>query len=119
MFVSELGVVGGRRPLRGGAARVHRQNVVLEVALLVRAVRAIGAHEGLLAAVDHEVALEVVLGISAVKGLAAEAAADRAAVLLRRGEQGGGRRRTGLEGLLEGLLVGLVRQRDVLGRVSL
>lgn len=116
MLGAEVGLVGGG-PLCGGPPGVHRQNVVLEVALLVRAVRAIRAHEGLLATVDHEVPLEVVLGISAVKGLAAEAAVDRAAVVLRRGEQGGGRGGAGRVRLQR--LVGLGWERKVLGRRSL
>lgn len=56
--------------------------MVLQVALLVGAVRAVGADEGLLAAVDHEMSLHVVLGVAAVECLVAEAAVDLERLLL-------------------------------------
>lgn len=52
---------------------MHGEDVVLEVALLVGAVRAVGAEEGLLATVDHEVSLHVILRVTAVEGFVAEA----------------------------------------------
>lgn len=53
---------------------MHGEDVVLEVALLVGTVGAVGAEEGLLAAVDHEVPLHVVLGVATMEGFVAEAA---------------------------------------------
>lgn len=74
----------------GGLSLVHGEDVVLEVALLVGAVGAEGAKEGLLSAVDHEVPLHVVLGVAAVEGFVAEAAVDLKLFLLGVGAAAGG-----------------------------
>lgn len=91
----------------GGSAATHKE-VLLHVVLLVGAVVAEGAREGLLARVDAQVSLQVVFLVSAMEGFPAEVTNGHGFLILARGRHR--RRRVGGRGGLVSL-----HHRDLLG----